>query len=64
MNGVASTLLSWKVRQLNILLCSDRCSMHAGIEYQTKQIPVRFFAEQIREGFQIVLTGTVMIYNS
>lgn len=28
-----------------------------GIEDQVKQMPVRFFAEQIREGCQLVLTG-------
>lgn len=40
---------------LNFNVTNNNCFV--GIECQVKQMPVRFFAEQIREGYQLVLTG-------
>ena len=36
---------------------NDTLIYFIGIECQMSQMPVRFFAEQIRDGYQIVLTG-------
>lgn len=33
------------------------CFIVSGIAHQTNRIPIRFFVENIREGYQIIFTG-------